>query len=461
MSLWGSIRAPIEHVSKSRMKCHYFSKPFRRSVGQGKSKLKSLVALSLLLAAGAWDVRTVHADATRKVDVQEIIGGTDAAASAPPWMVALIANTESADIPIKRLQFCGGVLVSSEWILTAAHCVLRSSVSNTSVILGQGDIEAVGVQQSALSQIVVHPNYNSSTFENDVALLKLETPTQLEPVSLLDESLSVAVAGQAATAFGWGQAYVSPARCEPVFTDSQIDPDEYECRIHDFEKTTREFQGRLLRANLTLLSYVDCNARVRELLQFLEIESEEIDESTNFIPANQFCAYDPNEKKGVCFGDSGGPMLVEQNGKLVLLGTATLVYGSGGCAREFSTDVFTLTSAFSEFMDDVMHRDYALGFESFCPEEVNPLVEYEQVEEATTLTRILWKTAANATNYILRYSLISDEENEISTLVLDGSLTMIDAELEPGTNFYVSVQAENENCTGPVSEVLEVLVPGP
>jgi len=61
----------------------------------------------------------LYAGYAGKVDVplkekyQRIINGTDADPEQFPWQVALI---------IDNTYFCGGSLISSQWVLTAAHC---------------------------------------------------------------------------------------------------------------------------------------------------------------------------------------------------------------------------------------------------------------------------------------------------------------------------------------------------
>lgn len=424
----------------------------------GGLRLFGLLAATVLMSFAHQS--STSADAPRAGTVQEIIGGSERPADTPPWMVALI-RTSDTEIPIRRRQFCGGVLLSDQWVLTAAHCVLRSTVANTRVIIGEGDIEASTAQQLALSQIVAHPNYNPKTFVNDVALLKLAEPTDLEPVTVLAEPLKLNLVGQSATVYGWGQTFVSPKRCDPEFDGVQEDADAFECRIHDFEAASRDFQARLLQTNLTLLSKAACNARVLELLKFLDVDVSDFDENTNFTPSDQFCAFDSSGEKGVCFGDSGGPITVEQDGGPALLGTASLIFGIGGCARDLATDVFTLVEPFEDFVEDVMHRDYALSFESFCPPAVVPEVEYEQAEGSGMLTRILWSSEASVNSYIVSYSAAEPGQNDIQSLRLDGSITELSAQLPSGAKFYVSVQAENDSCTGPVSQVLEVEVPVP
>ena len=55
----------------------------------------------------------------RNGNFTKIVGGTNANAGDAPWQVALTSGTGSN---IFRAQFCGGTLINSDWVLTAAHC---------------------------------------------------------------------------------------------------------------------------------------------------------------------------------------------------------------------------------------------------------------------------------------------------------------------------------------------------
>ncbi len=48
----------------------------------------------------------------------KIIGGDKAEADDWPWMVALVNGPDNYEN-----QMCGGALIDSRWVLTAAHCV--------------------------------------------------------------------------------------------------------------------------------------------------------------------------------------------------------------------------------------------------------------------------------------------------------------------------------------------------
>jgi V8-like Glu-specific endopeptidase len=64
----------------------------------------------------------------------QIIGGAISDPGEWPWQVALVGGMES---DLWNGQFCGGSLITSEWVVTAAHCVTEfdGSVSLASSIL--------------------------------------------------------------------------------------------------------------------------------------------------------------------------------------------------------------------------------------------------------------------------------------------------------------------------------------
>lgn len=96
-----------------------------------------------------------------------IVGGNDTDIDEVPWQVLLEINDQDV---------CGVSIIAPNWILTAAHCVEGLSPNDIRVIAGitlrsqknNGQIRYV-------TQIIIHPDYDSNNFENDLALIQLSS----------------------------------------------------------------------------------------------------------------------------------------------------------------------------------------------------------------------------------------------------------------------------------------------
>ncbi|XP_063234616.1 chymotrypsin BI-like [Bacillus rossius redtenbacheri] len=96
-----------------------------------------------------------------------IIAGTAATQGQFPWQAMLI---------LERSGMCGGSLISSEWVLTAAHCM----VGMTSFEITLGSTDRIMLQSGVVSQnarqALVHANYNPEPPTNDIGVLRLASP---------------------------------------------------------------------------------------------------------------------------------------------------------------------------------------------------------------------------------------------------------------------------------------------
>ncbi|XP_061447057.1 serine protease 55-like isoform X3 [Rhineura floridana] len=104
-----------------------------------------------------------------------IVGGSAAIPGKWPWVVSVQTST---------YHFCGGSIVHPWWVLSAAHCFTERS-DNIKVAAGSNFLGRHNVTRW-VRKIHIHPEYNTRTYNNDIALLLLERPV---PYSLYHSPL--------------------------------------------------------------------------------------------------------------------------------------------------------------------------------------------------------------------------------------------------------------------------------
>jgi trypsin len=127
-----------------------------------------------LLAAACTAVGFVASVASLS-PARAIVNGSAAPEGAYPFMAALVDGTD--------FQFCGGSVIASTWVLTAAHCVADGSASDLYVITGRTDLSNTSQgQRIKVSNVYVNPAYDGNG--HDSALLKLSTATTSPAITL-------------------------------------------------------------------------------------------------------------------------------------------------------------------------------------------------------------------------------------------------------------------------------------
>ncbi len=233
-----------------------------------------------------------------------------------PWQVALIDNLQGT---LYNGQFCGGSLISRDFVLTAAHCVTSKKADDIDVLLGQnsifGGLAPTG-QQIRVAEIIVYPNYQlAAPYDSDLALLRLAQPAVLtdtvQPIRVAIPGFSTLfAAGITATVTGWGNISASS-------TDYPFDL--YEVEVPIYNQST------------CVANYASIKGTITE---------------------NMLCAGLPQGGKDSCQGDSGGPLVV-RNGNTWL--QAGVVSWGSGCAQPNLPGVYTRLANFASWVNDMRH----------------------------------------------------------------------------------------------------------
>ncbi|MBI5387364.1 MAG: trypsin-like serine protease [Verrucomicrobia bacterium] len=142
-----------------------------------------------------------------------IVGGVNANIADYPYQVALIYQPYNPN-NIRPNQFCGGSILNDRWILTAAHCSVGQNPAGVAVAVGITDLtQPTGGQIFNVDRIVIHPNYNPGTGENDIALWHLMAPisffgnyvaSPVRPVTPAEANAGLTDPGVMTTITGWG-----------------------------------------------------------------------------------------------------------------------------------------------------------------------------------------------------------------------------------------------------------------
>ncbi|XP_043928573.1 coagulation factor VII-like [Protopterus annectens] len=229
-----------------------------------------------------------------------IVGGKECLAGECPWQALLNYEEES---------LCGGVLLNSLWVVTAAHCVLKRFASHFLVLLGKQyrDTKEDTEQVRGVANIIIHENYSEFTFDNDIALLQLKDPVIYTdfviPICLPRKFLEMQPisAVKFSTVSGWGKY-------------SEMGP----------------------------------QANILQKVQVPRIKNKECKEQSKLpITDNMFCAGFQDGHHDSCKGDSGGPHITKYKNTWFLTG---IVSWGDGCAKQNKYGIYTRISRYIDWV---------------------------------------------------------------------------------------------------------------
>ncbi|KAM6136046.1 LOW QUALITY PROTEIN: hepatocyte growth factor activator [Phoenicopterus ruber ruber] len=236
-----------------------------------------------------------------------IVGGSSSLPGSHPWTAAIYIGE----------SFCGGSLIQTCWVLSAAHCFANSPLKSTiTVVLGQHIFNRTTdvTQTFEIEKYILHPQYSVfNPTEHDIALIKLKKNGQ-----------RCAVKSQ----------FVQPI-CLPE--NNTVFPDQFKCQISGWGHRHENISGYSDVLQETLVPIIP-----EEKCRSPEIYGTEISE-------NMFCAGYFDSKSDACQGDSGGPLACETNEISYLYG---VISWGDGCSRVNKPGVYTRVTNYINWINE-------------------------------------------------------------------------------------------------------------
>ena len=234
-----------------------------------------------------------------------VVGGRESDPGSFPWIVGLLDSF--------GFNFCGGALIKSNYILTAAHCLHNKRLEELTAVIGHHDLDVAFLFNRVyrLRQIILHPGFVHSNWSHDIALIKLSAPIlHLEPICLPErnqryfDSLLVA---------GWGRTSSSSSH-----SLNSLKP------------------NKLHQVSLPQVEQYFCEQTWAE----------------NFVGSDQMCA--GSAGKDTCIYDSGSPLMSfsssgqERNQRAFLAGVTS--FGSRRCGDPEKPGVYTRVASYLDWV---------------------------------------------------------------------------------------------------------------
>ncbi|XP_058494191.1 transmembrane protease serine 7 [Solea solea] len=237
----------------------------------------------------------------KKDGPERIVGGVNSVEGEWPWQASLHFSGN---------MYCGASVLSSDWLISAAHCFSKERLSDPRYwtahlgMLTQGSAKHV----AEIQRIVVHEYYNAYTFDYDIALLQLKKPW---PPSL--------------------GPLVQPVCLPPT---SHTVTDSHRCWVTGWGYRSEEdkvLPSVLQKAEVSMLSQSDCKKRYGP------------------VSPRMLCAGVPSGERDACRGDSGGPLSCQSSdrGRWFLIG---IVSWGAGCGRPNLPGVYTRVNKFTSWI---------------------------------------------------------------------------------------------------------------
>ncbi|XP_018407063.1 PREDICTED: trypsin-1-like [Cyphomyrmex costatus] len=215
----------------------------------------------------------------------------------------------------KGSHFCGGSIITKDVVLTAGHCVNAiSDLSDTTVVAGKYNLKTKESTEQTVkvSKTVVHPKYRGDVGPNDIALLKLASPLNLNNDV---QAIALPRANSEPTGVAWLSGWGS--------TSTIIFP---------------IMPSTLQHVQMQFLDHVACKKAMTKVLG-----------SPSPVDETNICTSPGKRPLSACSGDSGGPLISIDGGKPVIQGIVS--WGVVPCGKPNAPSVYVKVSHFISWIE--------------------------------------------------------------------------------------------------------------